>query len=175
MRGEVVEFEEVFAPGSCNPLFQYTISYEDAQLLDPDFVFSACDVKRVCCADCLLEFVNELDANHSINSLECGELILLRPDGTIDTATIETCTQLPIQGTGLTGDPIDLLLSTDPGNQLVLGGDSGLFYEETLTTLADNADNTFTYTSEDSTVTVFDVAHQLSEPVSGTVRLLHLH
>jgi hypothetical protein len=42
---------------------------------------------------------------------------------------------------------------------------------ETVTTLVDNANNTFTYTSEDATVTNFTVAHSLSEPVAGTVRL----
>lgn len=173
--GEVVEFEEVSPPGSCDIVYRYTLQYDDALLLDPGDPLDACDIERVCCADCLLEFILELDFTHTLVSPECGQLVFTTPTGDVNNITILTCANLPITGDGTSGNPLDILISADPNNILTLGGDSGLYVTahivETITTLVDNVDNTFTYTSEDATVTIFDAAHQLSEPVARTVRL----
>jgi hypothetical protein len=123
--------------------------------------------------------VTAVDFAHQLSEPVAGTVRLTRPDGTFDDVTPlvggTVQTALPILGDGSGGLPIDLLLSTDAGNLATLGTDTGLFVSahtiETITTLVDNANNTFTYTSEDATVTNFNAAHTLSEPVANTVRL----
>ena len=63
-----------------------------------------------------------------------------------------------------TGTPVTInLISGDPNNDIVAGTDGGLYLNvasvtiaETITTLVDNGNGTFTYTSENGTVTTFD-------------------
>lgn len=44
----------------------------------------------------------------------------------------ESSVTLPLTGNGTSGTPLDLLLSTDANNAIVLGGDSGLFHTNVL-------------------------------------------
>lgn len=175
IRGNVVEFEEVAIPGSCNIAYRYTISYDDVLLADPTEPLRACDIKRICCADCLFDYLDEIDFGFTLASPECGQLVLTAPDGSQDQIEVLTCTNLPIFGDGTAANPIDLLISTDVGNTVILGTDQGLYVAsgggETITTLVNNGDNTSTYTSENATVTVIDYAYTLTEPVANTVRL----
>lgn len=175
IRGNVVEFEEVALPGNCNIAYRYTISYDDVLLEDPLEPLRACDIKRICCADCLFDYIDEIDFGFTLASPECGLLVLTAPDGSEDEITVLTCTNLPIFGDGTSANPIDVLISADANNSVVLGTDQGLYVSaaggETITTLVNNGDNTSTYTSENATVTVIDYNYTLTEPVPNTVRL----
>lgn len=172
VRASIVSFEKVLL--NCQQCYRYIFSYDDAILLDPLTPLRDCDVDRICCVDCMVAYIDELDYDHTISSSDCGLLRLTRPDSTFDDVIILTCTTLPILGTGLSGDPVDLLISGDAGNILSLGSDNGLYASphtvEVITTLVDNGDNTFTYTSEDSTITTVDFGHSLSR-VGNNVRL----
>lgn len=175
LKGTIVEFEEVALPGSCDVSYRYTLSYDDVFLLDPLDPIEDCDVERVCCADCQFDYIDEFAFLHILSSPSQGVVRLTRPDATFDDVEVTVFTNLPITGDGSAATPVDLLISADANNILTLGSDSGLFASphtvETITTLVDNGDNSFTYTSEDVTITIFNAAHTLSEPVPNTVRL----
>ena len=125
-RANIVEFEEVSA-GGCEVLYRYTISYDDALLIDVDDPILACDVIRIGCADYIIEFIDENNQNHTLSSPSQGIIRLTRPDVTFDDVPVTIFTNLPIQGDGSSGDPVDLLISADAGNSIVLGTDSGVY------------------------------------------------
>lgn len=187
--------------------YQYTISFDDAQLQTPAAGLDECNIVQICCANCLKDYVDEqfideatvaslvdngdnsftfddglgilttVNFAHTLAESNPGELTLTRPDATTDVVNLQTLVNLPLLGTGIPGDPLDVLLSADAGNVIVLGADNGLYVPtppagaETLTTLVDNGDNSFTYTSENATITTVPFGHTLSEPVTDTIRL----
>ncbi|RLA16587.1 MAG: hypothetical protein DRQ56_10375 [Gammaproteobacteria bacterium] len=63
------------------------------------------------------------------------------------------------------------VVSSDAGNTITVGADGGAYAAvagETTTTLVDNTDGTFTYTSEDGTVTTFDADGDLVDNGDGS-------
>ncbi|MCB9188250.1 MAG: hypothetical protein H6599_03100 [Flavobacteriales bacterium] len=130
-------------------------------------------------AETITTFVNNGDGTFTYTS-EDGTMT------TFDTTFIETPTSLVNNGDGTftftnelgvttTFDTTFVELDADPTNELITGGtlngtdleitDAGgttiidlstLATTETTTTLVDNLDGTFTYTSEDATITTFD-------------------
>lgn len=60
IRGEVESFQEVRLNQSTELVYEYTISYESSLLLNPDVELQECDVKKVCCADCVIDYIDEL-------------------------------------------------------------------------------------------------------------------
>lgn len=204
VRAEIVSWTIVTNKFGCK-YYQYDLKYDSAVLQDEDEQIGECNVLRVCCAECVFDYVDQrfideatvssllnngdnsfthddglgnlttIQFGHTLEETAPGELTLTRPNATTDVVNVTNIVNLPITGTGILGDPLDVLISTDVGNSLVLGTDSGLYVTpaggETVTTLVDNADNTFTYTSEDATVTVFDAAHTLAEIGTAELRM----
>lgn len=241
IRGEIDDYRLVSgaAIGCGCSAHEYTISYDEQLLLDPSTLLRACDIERVCCADCLIDYVdtivpslgistlvdngdgtfthtNELAVVTIFNALstlvdnlnntytytdETGavtainvahtltnpalttNIVLTRPDGSQDIIDIcpivDAClagqgevtvaTQLPIQGDGTIGDPIALLLSTDLGNVLSLGTDSGLYGPSSV--LNDNGDNTFDHIHPIDGITTVNYAHTIEAGPGTTLRL----
>ena len=127
LRASIVSFEEVAAASGCATWYRYTISYDDSFLLDPEFVLRDCDILKVCCVDCILAFVDEQGiSNHILTTPSQGIVRLTRPDTTFDDVPASIFTTLPILGDGTAGDPVDLRISTDAGNILSLGTDTGV-------------------------------------------------
>ena len=66
------------------------------------------------------------------------------------------------------------IISTDAGNLITAGADGGTYLDvtslpsETITTLTDNGDGTFTYNSENGTITTFDAKGTLVNNGDGT-------
>lgn len=208
LKGKIKEFTIVADKFNCR-YYQYTIEYDDEQLAEDVTGIDECQVVKICCADCLIDYVDEqfideatiasiidngdntftfdnglgdtttIDFAHTLSEPVDGTVRLTRPDGSFDEVDVSSTVNLPLLGSGTAADPLDVLISADADNILVLGTDSGLYVPEppavpgeTITTLVDNGDNTFTYTSEDATVTTFDVAHTLQAGATGVVRLV---
>src|SRR5690606_29410825 len=84
-------------------------------------------------------------------------------DQTVDEFSLTGGTlSLSLEDDGAAPLTVDLI-SIDANNDILAGTDGGLYLDvssvaisETVTTLADNGDGTFTYTSEDGTITTFD-------------------
>jgi hypothetical protein len=209
LRGSIKEWVLVKNVKTCEEYYQYTIEYDDDQLAEGVTGIDECRILKVCCADCLIDYVDEqfideatiaslidngdntftfdnglgdtttIDFAHTLSEPVPNTVRLTRPDGSFDEVVISglaSLTELPITGDGTLGNEIGLLISTDVGNVATLGTDSGVFVPpsagETITTLVDNGDNTFTYTSEDLTVTVVDFAHTLQAGGTGVITLL---
>lgn len=43
-----------------NGQYRYLLSYDDAGLVDPSDGISQCDIKNICCKDCVIEYIQKL-------------------------------------------------------------------------------------------------------------------
>lgn len=82
--------------------FEYTVTYDDAVLVDPMDPLLACDVETVCCENCRTRFLRNL----------LGGVV---------------ASDLSLDGMGTVADPLSINISSDATNQIVLGGDGGIF------------------------------------------------
>lgn len=209
LKGTIKEFTIVADKFNCR-YYQYTIEYDDEQLAEGVTGIDECQVVKICCANCLIDYVDEqfideatiaslidngdntftfdnglgdtttIDFAHSLSEPVDGTVRLTRPNGTFDEVDVSVTVTPggPLSGTGTAADPLDFLISADVGNDIILGSDDGIYLNvpaapgETITTLVDNGDNTFTYTSEDATITTFDAAHTLQSGAPGVIRLV---
>ena len=113
--------------------YQYVFTYDETKLSDPNDALEECDIRRVCCAGCLVNYVNAKLANLSVSTLQD------------DTPT-----------------PGSFTYTDEDGNE------TEITY---LSPLVDNGDDTYTHTDEKGVVTTINVAHALSTPGSGILRL----
>ena len=203
VRAKIVSWTIVTNKEGCK-FYQYILEYDDDQLLDPQVQVGECDIVKVCCADCTIDYVDErfIDAAtvsslidngdnsfthddglanlstvsfaHTLSKPAADTIRLTRPDATTDDVSIIVSADLPLQGDGSLLSPLNLLISTDPGNIVVLGADQGLYATETpetITTLVDNGNFSFTYSSEDATDTTINFSYAL-QTAAGTVTLV---
>ena len=119
--------------------------------------------------------VTQLDLSAIVANLEALTTIVDNNDGTftytdedgvdtiIDVANLETLTSI-----ALNADDTNIDYTDEDGVVTQLDLSAIVANLETITTLVDNGDGTFTYTSEDNTVTTFDADGDLVDNADGT-------
>lgn len=141
-----------------NKYYQYTFRYDEAQLLDSQNRVDECDIIRICCADCLVKYIDQ----QFIDESTVGALV----DNSDGTFTYDN---------GL-GD----LTNFNARSTLIDNGDGTFTYTDeagvvtifnALSIVLDNGDNSFTYTDEIGANVVISFEHTLSQPVPNLVRL----
>lgn len=69
LRGKIIGFQPVTAP-ECEGLnYEYHFEYDDVDLLDPSTPLGECDIERVCCADCVIDYIDTIIVQPQISQL----------------------------------------------------------------------------------------------------------
>ena len=64
--------------------YKYKIEFDDSIFVDPDRALRQCDIKSVCCAGCVIDYIDSFITDFSNNSGLLGSLLLANFNTTID-------------------------------------------------------------------------------------------
>ena len=94
---------DITAVNSSN--YQYTIEYDENLLLDPNSLLQECDIKQLCCAGCVIQYVDEAVASKSNSVLvDNGDNSFTHTsgDGTVTTVSFGHSLSSTVNGTTTT-------------------------------------------------------------------------